>query len=198
MKISPQVKALLVVILLAGVLWLLWIRYRGVLTRGRMPPRSTQILMRLEKHGIPDFSFRDLSGQKISLAKFHGKVVLLNFFASWCDPCVAEFLSLLKLVDHFKGKVVLIAVSADYTLSDLKSFLGTFHINSNYVHVIWDKNQKLAQEYGTFQLPESYIIDRKGRLVRKIAGSENWASSDAYEFFKDVWAGRISNTAIKQ
>ncbi len=187
LTLPPSIKGLLVVIALSGVLWLLWLRYKQFLTQGRRPPLSSQILDQLEKKGMPDFLLTDLDGNKISLEKFRGKVVVLNFWASWCDPCVAEFPSLVKLVQHFKGRVVLIGVSADYNLSDIQLFLKTFKsTHQQNVYIIWDKDENLAKRYGTFRLPESYVIDPEGRLIRKIAGVENWASSDAYAFFDDL------------
>lgn len=187
LTLPPSIKGLLVVIALSGALWLLWLRYKQFLTQGRRPPLSSQILERLEKKGMPDFSLTDLDGDKISLSKYHDKVVILNFWASWCDPCVAEFPSLVKLVQHYKGRLVLIGVSADYSLSDIQLFLKTFKASHQpNVYIIWDKDEKLAKRYGTFRLPESYVIGPNGRLIRKIAGVENWASSDAYAFFDDL------------
>ncbi len=186
-SIPPSVKALIVVVLLSAALWGLWIRYKTFLTQGRKPPLSAQILDRLEKTGPPNFSLPDIDGETVSLNKFRGKAIILNFWASWCDPCVAEFPSFVKLVRHFKGQVVLVGVSADYELPDIRLFLKTFKADHQKdVYIVWDKDEKLARQYGTFRLPESYIIDPKGRLIRKIAGVENWASSDAYGFFDDL------------
>jgi len=186
MKLTPALKATLVVLIIAGVLFLGWTKYHDFLNRGRQAPDSVKLLNSLEKNGVPDFSLKDIDGRDISLAKFHGKVVILNFWASWCDPCVSEFPSLLKLVDHFKGEILLLGVSADYELVDVQKFLQLFKISKDDIFIAWDKDLELAKKYGTYRLPESYIIGRDGKLVRKVVGVDDWASVNAIGYFTDL------------
>jgi thiol-disulfide isomerase/thioredoxin len=176
-------KATLVVILFAGVLFLLWSQYSDFLGQGRRPPEAAQILNKIEKEGVPNFSMPDIKGQPVSLEQFKGKLVVLNFWASWCDPCIAEFPSLMSLVARYKGDVVLLAVSADYEMKDIETFLRAFKIESPHVYIMWDKDFQLAKQFGTYKLPESYIIGRKGELIRKVAGVDDWATKDAFEYF---------------
>jgi thiol-disulfide isomerase/thioredoxin len=156
------------------------------LNQGRRPPPETQILNEIDKNGIPDFVLKDLAGLDISPKNFAGKLVVINFWASWCDPCVAEFPSLMKLLEKYKGDVVLLAISADYERKDIDSFLKAFKVNSPNLHVMWDKDFEVAKKFGTSRLPESYILGRDGRLIRKVAGVDDWASKDAFEFFKEL------------
>lgn len=186
MKLAPALKATAVVIVLAAVLAFGWFNYRQFLNRGRQAPESAKLLNQLEKTGLPKFELKDLNGADISLATFSGKVVILNFWASWCDPCVSEFPSLISLIEKFKGEVVLIAVSADYERKDIDAFVQLFKVKNPFIHIAWDKDLLLAKQLGTNRLPESYIVGRDGHLIRKVAGVDDWASGPAFEYFSDL------------
>lgn len=196
MRLTPKMKAALVAAFFAMGMASLWFNYHDFLTQGRRPPENTQILNKIETEGLPTFSVRSINGEELSLAKFAGRLVVLNFWASWCDPCIAEFPSLLKLVAKYKGEVVLFAISADYERADIDNFLKTFKVKDPNVHIAWDKDLNIAKKFGTDRLPESYIIGRDGRLVRKVAGIDDWASKDAIEFF-DMLAGGSSSGKAK-
>ena len=173
----------MVVAVLVGVLWQ---KYDKFLSQGQQPPPGTKILNEMEKSGVPDFSLNDLSGQPVKLSQFSDKIVIVNFWASWCEPCVEEFPSLLSLIDHFKGQVILLAISADFEKVDLENFLKAFDAKDPSLYVMWDKDQEVAKLFGTEVLPESYIVGRERVLVRKIAGVDNWYTPDAIEFFNTL------------
>lgn len=182
-KIKPGILAILVVLLLAFGFWVTWSRYKSFLQQGQSPPEEATLLNQIEKEGLPVASFRTLSGGEISLQKFYGKLVILNFWASWCDPCVAEFPSLLKLLERYRGKIELIAVSGDYEEADIQAFLKAFKVNNQNLHVVWDKELSIAKKFGTYKLPESYIIGVDGKFVRKVSGVDDWSSRDAFGYF---------------
>lgn len=186
MRLSPAFKATTVVLALVVVLWLIWQRYADFLSQGQRPPEAVLKLNKIEKDGLPGFSVKTLKGEEISLAKFTGKLVILNFWASWCDPCVAEFPSLLKLLNKFNGEIVLLAISADYEEKDIQTFLKAFGAENPNLFVAWDKELEVGKKFGTEKLPESYIIGRDGHLIRKVAGVDDWSSSDAFDFFTDL------------
>lgn len=181
-----HLKALLALVVGAVVLWLFWIPLSGHLYRGSDTPESSKLLNKMEKEGVPGFSLTTIEGKPLTLDQFNGKVVILNFWASWCDPCVAEFPSLLSLIEHYKGEVVLVAVSADEKESDVQSFLKAFKANSEHLYIAMDKDKQLAQKYGTVVLPESYIIGHDRKLIRKIAGVDDWYTPEAISYFKDL------------
>jgi cytochrome c biogenesis protein CcmG, thiol:disulfide interchange protein DsbE len=186
MKFTPALKATLVVLVIAGGLFFGWAKYHDFLNRGRQAPESVKFLNNLEKNGVPDFNLKDIDGREVSLTKFRGKLVVLNFWASWCDPCVSEFPSLLKLIDHFKGQILFLGVSGDYELVDVRKFLQLFKVKDPSIYIVWDKDLDLAKKYGTYRLPESYIIGVDGKLIRKVVGVDNWASANAIDYFADL------------
>lgn len=179
-------KGILVSLVTAGLLAIPLYFYWGFLTRGMRPSASTLRLNQLEKDGVPDFTLNDLNGKPVSLSQFKGHIVLVNLWASWCGPCVKEFPSLKRLVEHFKGKVVVLAVSHDRSREDLESFIKTFgQVPEGFV-ILWDKERKTSELFGTDQLPETYILSSQHKLVRKIAGEQLWDDPMALKFFEDL------------
>lgn len=138
----------------------------------------------LEKNGAPPFNEKTIDGQSFSLLEQKGKIVIVSFWASWCGPCVEEFPSMLELINKFKGQVHLVAISADYSLEDIRVFLKSqTPYDVKDVSVIWDKDQKIGQIYHVNKLPESYILGPDLKLLRKISGSINWSQAEAIDFF---------------
>lgn len=186
MKKQPIITGLLVVAGFALVFLLLWRSYSEKLTAGMQAPESAKILNQIEKQGVPDFNLTQLNGEPLTLSQFRDKVVVLNFWASWCEPCIKEFPSMISLIEKLKGDVVLLAISADYEKKDMEIFLKAFNVKSPHIYVAWDQDQAVAKSYGTFTLPESYIIGKDGKLIRKISGIEEWDTPDAIEYFKSL------------
>jgi cytochrome c biogenesis protein CcmG, thiol:disulfide interchange protein DsbE len=127
----------------------------------------------------PDFTLQD-SDHKVSLSDYRGKVVLLNFWATWCPPCIIEMPSLIALQQKMKDKdVVILGVSIDEDEAAYHKFLKNYGVN--FVTVL-DKDRKTPTLYGTFGWPETYIIDRQGVVRRKFIGAAEWTSPEIVEF----------------
>jgi thiol-disulfide isomerase/thioredoxin len=110
------------------------------------------------------------------LSDLHGKVVVLNFWASWCPPCLEETQSLNRLQQDIaaKGGVVL-GISVDEDKAAYEKFLVDNHV---IFPTYDDVTKKTAADYGTSMYPETYLIDRQGRLARKIVGPQDWQSPE--------------------
>ncbi len=119
--------------------------------------------------GAPDFSFTSDQGSRITPTSFHGKVLVLNFWATWCPPCVQEMPSLNELQRVFgKDGLVVVGVSIDSNEKVYRSFLQKFNITFQ----TWrDPKQDISFDYGTYKVPETYIIDAKGKVLDKIVSS---------------------------
>src|SRR5205807_1638971 len=110
----------------------------------------------------PPFSLPMRDGMQIDLSEYRGKVVLLNFWATWCPPCRDEEPSLRKLastVDRSKFELVAVSVDDDWQVID-KYFAGA---TPPYT-VVLDRGAEVSQRYGTTKYPESYLIDETGKL----------------------------------
>ena len=181
-----NLRAFIVVLIVAAGLSVPFYIYWEGLTLANRPPQSTVILNEMEKTGVPDFQLPDLKGVDHKLSQYRGKVVVLNFWASWCAPCVKEFPSLQRLADHFKGKLIVIAVSHDRNRDDLDSFVEAMGKESQNFQILWDKDRSVGDKYGTEVLPETFIIGTDQKLVRKIAGEDDWDSPLAIRFFEEM------------
>ena len=120
---------------------------------------------------VPDFTFTD-QGREQRLADLRGHVVVLNFWATWCPPCVAEMPSLERLHKQLgpRGLVVL-GISVDSDPDAYQKFLR--NLNITFINHR-DPERRISSLYGTFMYPETYIVDAQGRLVRKVIGALEW------------------------
>ncbi|MEK7215871.1 MAG: TlpA disulfide reductase family protein [Chloroflexota bacterium] len=139
----------------------------------------------------PDFSFT-WQGQTRRLSELRGQMVVLNFWATWCPPCVEEMPSLERLHRKLRDRgVVVLGVSVDDDAVAYEQFLRDYHISfPNYR----DPGGQIAGRYGTHMFPETYIIDPEGRVARKVIGSHRWDSPEVL-FYLTQLAG---NSTRKQ
>jgi peroxiredoxin len=129
----------------------------------------------------PDFTVSD-GTNSIHLSNYRGKVVLLNFWASWCGPCIQETPALLAL-HHEHPDLEILAVSIDEDPDAYRRFLTRFHVDLTTVR---DPNQTAAKLYGTEAWPETYIIDRKGIIRRKVVGDPDWSSPEIRAYLQGL------------
>jgi cytochrome c biogenesis protein CcmG, thiol:disulfide interchange protein DsbE len=127
----------------------------------------------------PDFTVQD-SQTKVSLDQYRGQVVVLNFWATWCPPCVEEIPSLVEMQRRMKARgVTVIAVSVDVDENAYKQFVKDHNVS---LLTVRDPSQKSNNLYGTFKFPETYVIDRKGVMRRKFIGAVDWTEPEVTEF----------------
>jgi cytochrome c biogenesis protein CcmG/thiol:disulfide interchange protein DsbE len=131
----------------------------------------------------PDFTVQD-SDHSVALNQFRGKVVVLNFWATWCPPCQEELPSLMAMQDRARARgLVVLGVSIDVDGDAYHRFLTQRGVNFVTVR---DPEQKVSGIYGTHGWPESYIIDRQGVLRRKVVGPIDWTAPDVLEFLNKL------------
>jgi cytochrome c biogenesis protein CcmG/thiol:disulfide interchange protein DsbE len=124
----------------------------------------------------PDFTITSDNGRTITAANFGGKLLVLNFWATWCQPCVEEVPSLDQFAREMAGSgVVVLGVSMDTNPKIYKDFLSRSQISFLTAR---DPAAKISADYGTFKYPESYIIDARGKVVQKIVGATNWTDGN--------------------
>ena len=122
----------------------------------------------------PEFSIRADSGRTITAKDFGGKLLILNFWASWCPPCVEEAPSMQNLAAALgPNGLVVLAVSEDEDANAYKAFIDKYHLTFLTAR---DPSKEIKTRYGTVQIPETYLIDTNGRVVEKIVSSTDWSS----------------------
>jgi len=136
----------------------------------------------------PDFSLQDMQGRQVQLSDLRGKVVIVNFWATWCPPCRAEMPSMEALHLAFKeDDLVLLAINVEEDAHELvENFLKK---NPYNFPILLDAETEVQQGYGVFQFPESFIIDRNGVVVKKIIGAVNWMDGDLYRLLRFMVKG---------
>jgi len=121
----------------------------------------------------PDFSLTDINGQKLDLASYRGKIILLDFWATWCAPCKAEIPHFVDMQNKYGPQgLQIIGISMDDSISPVRKFYGDEKMN--YPVAVGD--DKLAEAYGgVLGLPIAFVIDRDGHIIAKHTGETDAA-----------------------
>ena len=136
----------------------------------------------------PDFQLEDTEGNLVSLASLRGKVVLLNFWATWCPPCREEMPSMEKLNEIMAGDdFVMLAVNAE---EDGRTVVPEFLAkNPHTFTILYDDKGVVQKRYGVYKFPESFVIRKDGTVSEKIIGPIDWASPKTIAYFKNLTKG---------
>ena len=142
---------------------------------GSRPPRIGS--------SAPDFTVADAQ-TKITLSQLRGQVVVLNFWATWCAPCVEEVPSLVEMQRRLKPKgVTVLAVSVDVDDNAYRQFVRNHNVT---LLTVRDPDQKSSALYGTHLFPETYVIDRNGVMRRKFIGAVDWTEPEITDFLSKL------------
>ena len=142
---------------------------------GSRPPRIGS--------NAPEFTVQD-SDRTVALNQFHGQIVVLNFWATWCPPCVEEMPSLVVMQRHMKAKgVTVLAVSIDVDENAYRAFLKQHGVD---LLTVRDPAQKTPALYGTHGWPETFIIDRNGMIRRKFIGAVDWTEPEITDYLSKL------------
>ena len=116
------------------------------------------------------------------LPDLKGKLLILNFWASWCQPCVEETPSLSQLAKDYAGRgVVVMAISVDSSEKAYRAFLEKYKPG-----FLTARDARIHRDYGTFVYPETYIIDSSGKVAQKIAEGADWSSPDVRRYIDSL------------
>ncbi|PYV55867.1 MAG: TlpA family protein disulfide reductase [Acidobacteria bacterium] len=135
----------------------------------------------------PDFTIQD-SEHSVTLSQLRGKIVVLNFWATWCPPCIEEMPSLVQMQKKMQDKgITVLAVSVDDDPNDYHKFLKDHSIDLLTVRESGQRTPTgviapVSSRYGTIKVPETYIIDRGGVIRRKFIGPVDWNQTEVVEY----------------
>jgi peroxiredoxin len=135
----------------------------------------------------PDFTLKDLSGRPVQLSSLRGKVVLLNFWATWCPPCQGEVPSMVRLNQLMQGKAFqMLAVSID---EGGKDAVNTFFTKRGAtLPALLDTDGAVARRYGTTGVPETFVIDARGVIMKKVVGAMDWSTTEVISALDELIA----------
>ena len=133
----------------------------------------------------PNFTFPGRDGKMVSLSDYRGNVVLVNIWATWCPPCVDEMPSMERLYKELKGEdFEILAVSIDSLgPKAVAPFMKKYNLS---FPALMDPDATIQTLYQTIGIPESFIVDQEGILIKKIIGPRDWATPEVIGFFRDL------------
>ena len=139
-------------------------------------PSTENVIVKLDGDKAPDFSLKSVDGKTVNLSDYKGKVVIIDFWATWCGPCRRGIPDLVSIQKEFKNDLVIIGISldAEKTIKDIPGFVKSYSINYPIVY----GDEKVVMDYGGIQsIPTAFVIDKKGNVVDRHIGL---VSKDTY------------------
>ena len=155
-----------VVLTAVGIVWI----------KSLVPPESPSGSLQFLS-AAPELPVFDKAGKKTDLAKQKGKIFIVNFWATWCPPCVEEIPALSRFWDKYRTRedVELYAISVDKDWKTIDDFMAK---NPSTIPLFHDPGAATAKRFGTTQYPETYIINDKGRVLFRVQGAVDWSNAD--------------------
>ena len=165
-------------LLIIVALILLILRVQSPVTKNPQPEANQ--FKSQEGYMAPRFSLRNLKGNMEGLDDHLGKVIVVNFWATWCVPCVKEMPSFENLYRRYRSQgLTLLAVSLDKGDSTKVQEFADKHKLS--FPILLDTKGVAEKLYPSFSIPFTYVIDKQGRVVARVDGAKNWESSETFE-----------------
>ena len=166
-----------------GLLYLLVVIILVVIAyRIQLPPNQATVLNHERPevgHPAPDFTLRNLKGNLEGLVDHKDKVIILNFWATWCAPCLEEMPAFEKLYRRYRSQgLTVLAVSLDK--GDFSKVQGFVDSNNLTFPVLMDSDGVAEKLYPSFTIPFTYVIDKEGRIAARVDGAKNWASNETF------------------
>ena len=155
-----------------GLLWIAGVSAAGFETRAASP--------------APELKAQDLGGAPRSLANYRGKVVLLNFWATWCPPCQREMPSLERLRVKMAGRPLeIVAISSAETPGDVNAYLSKMKLG---FPVLLDTDSSNTRRWKVFALPTTFVLDAEGRVRQVLTGPAEWDEGEALAVVESMLA----------
>jgi thiol-disulfide isomerase/thioredoxin len=144
----------------------------------------------------PEVSFEDLSGKSASPADFKGKLLVLNLWATWCQPCLEEMPSLEQLQKNLEGQLIVAAVSEDRGGAKIvQPFLDKMGLQK--VRIYLDPKSDVGHAFGMRGLPTSIVIGADGNVLGRVEGAAEWDSVEMYAVLKPLLPKSLAKDALK-
>lgn len=187
MKIKVTISVLVLLLPLAGLI----LSREGFPHRGKAPTTTQGDLLKslnIEKFDkgspAPDFTLKDLQGNRISLRDLRGKVIFLNFWATWCPPCQLEMPTMEELHKEFGSQgLVILAVNYREGPEEIQAFLRQHDLTFT---ALVDEKAEVFELYKAWSLPTTYLINKKGEILGRVIGYRDWHNQQAEVLFRQL------------
>jgi thiol-disulfide isomerase/thioredoxin len=151
-------------------------------------PRLGEFIPNSPPIPAPTISVVDLAGNTVSLSDFAGRLVLINLWATWCEPCLREMPSLERMQSRLGDKITVVAISEDRGGSKtVEPFINKLGLKSFKTYL--DPKSDAGRAFKVAGLPTSFLIDREGRVLGRVEGAAEWDSPKLLEVLKSVLGG---------
>lgn len=136
----------------------------------------------------PEFVVEDLEGNEVRLSDFRGKFLVINFWATFCEPCITEWPQVQRLAERVADRedIVVLAISIDPERAPIEPFLEQMALDETRVQVLWDPTESVHKSFGTTNIPDTYFVDEDGQIVHAFVNVRDWGSPDAYHCLDSV------------
>ncbi len=149
-------------------------------TAKNVPPTTNPLVNESVTNGTPNLTFLDVKGKTVSLASLRGKVVFINFWATWCQPCIQEMPSIDQLKKAFKGRTDIVFLMVDVNNSLHKS--QAFMDNKKYDLQVYTPTSDIPSTFLGNAIPTTVILDKKGVMASRIEGGRDYKSPEIIQF----------------
>ena len=163
------------------VLFMIFVSLNACNDLGKKRPAVITLNEESEKEAISDKGYVDLEGNKVELSDFRGKRILLNFWATWCRPCIEEMPSLLKSQEILEKENYVFLLATDQSIKVINSFKERKGYEFNYI-----RYTGTFANLGINALPKTFIYNEDGNKVDEISGAIEWDSPEVIERLKSV------------
>ena len=131
-----------------------------------------------------DFTLKTLKGGTVSLKDYRGRLIFLNFWATWCGPCRAEMPSMQRLWEEFKEEdFVILAINIQEESKLVSSFMDERGL---FFPVLLDEKGKVARSYGIRGIPTTFFLNPEGEIIGKAVGARDWASKESFQLIEEL------------
>jgi len=134
-------------------------------------------------------SFNNVEQQQVSLGEYKGKVILLNFWATWCPPCVKEMPTMERLRNHFSDQPFeIVAINAGEQSAAVESFLMDMEMKGTPLTfpILLDEKGRSFREFGLKGLPMTFLFDQQGELIETIGGGADWDTPEKIKKIENI------------
>lgn len=161
----------------------LWVPLAGA---ADLPPLGHQMNPIRPPVAAPAFELTDMDGNKHSLDEFRGKVVMLNFWATWCPPCRREMPSMQRLYENYAERGLAVVAVNQWEDPDLVfEFTGRLSVDPTFP-ILFDRDSRIAEAYKVKGLPTTYLLDREGKIRYQAIGGREFDHPDVEQLIEDL------------